>query len=346
MIYWLIPRMWGTKLHSVKLANTHFWIGTLGILFYVLPMYISGMFQSMMWKQFTVDGLLAYPTFLEILSQFKRHYALRFFGGLLYFTGVCLMIWNLMKTAFSGTFIANEEAESLPLAGSPQPSEGDHWHRWIEGRPIKFTLLALVAILIGGFVEYIPMVIAETNSPTIVTVAPYTPLQLAGRDIYIREGCTVCHTQMIRPFRSETERYGDYSKAGEYVYDHPFVWGSKRTGPDLMRIGGKYTDDWHYYHMQDPRAASPNSIMPIYPWMFENDLDLSNVESKITVLRKLGVPYPEGFESIALADLDKEAKAIESRLKAKGINDIDSKKELIALIAYLQRLGTNIETAK
>ncbi len=256
------------------------------------------------------------------------------------------MIWNLMKTAFSGTFITNEEAESLPLAASAHASEGDHWHRWIEGRPIKFILLALVAILIGGAVEYIPMVIAETNNPTIATVKPYTPLELAGRDIYIREGCTVCHSQMIRPFRSETERYGDYSKAGEFVYDHPFVWGSKRTGPDLARIGGKYTDDWHYFHMQDPRASSPGSIMPTYPWIFEDDLDLSTVEAKITVLRKLGVPYPEGYESQALADLEKEAKAIEGRLKAKGINDLDHKKELIALISYLQRLGKQIETAK
>ncbi len=346
MIYWMIPRMWNTKLHSVSLANTHFWLGTLGILFYVLPMYISGMFQSMMWKQFNEFGNLAYPNFLEILSQFHFHYILRLTGGLLYFTGVCLMIWNLIKTASSGEFIANEEAEAMPLAASPHASEKDHWHRWIEGRPVKFLILALVAILIGGFVEYIPMVIAETNTPTIATVKPYTPLELAGRDIYIREGCTVCHSQMIRPFRSETERYGEYSKAGEYVYDHPFVWGSKRTGPDLMRVGGKYSDDWHYNHMQDPRATSPGSIMPIYPWIFENDLDLTYVESKITVLRKLGVPYPEGFEKEAVADLQKQADGVVSRLKAKGINDISRDKELIALIAYLQRLGKQIETSK
>ncbi|MGB0881107.1 MAG: cytochrome-c oxidase, cbb3-type subunit II, partial [Polaribacter sp.] len=346
MLYWLVPKMWSTKLYSKKMANIHFWIGTLGILFYVLPMYVSGMFQSLMWKQFNEFGNLAYPNFLEVLSQFKMHYVLRLLGGLLYFTGVILMIWNLMKTAFAGSFIANEDAESLPLEASPHASKNDHWHRWIEGRPIKLAIFALIAILIGGFVEYIPMVIAETNTPTIATVKPYTPLELAGRDIYIREGCTVCHSQMIRPFRSETERYGEYSKAGEFVYDHPFVWGSKRTGPDLMRIGGKYSDDWHYYHMQDPRASSPGSLMPIYPWLFEDDLDLSYVESKITTLRKLGVPYPEGYESEALADLEKQAKKIESNLKAKGINDLDSKKELIAIIAYLQRMGTNIETSK
>ena len=346
MVYWMIPKMWKTKIHSVSLANTHFWLGTLGILFYVLPMYISGMFQSMMWKQFNEFGNLAYPNFLEILSQFRFHYMLRLVGGLLYFIGVLLMIYNLLRTAASGTFVANEEAESLPLAASAHASKNDHWHRWIEGKPIKFTVVTLIVILIGGFAEYIPMIIAETNTPTIATVKPYTPLELAGRDIYIREGCTVCHTQMIRPFRSETERYGEYSKSGEYVYDHPFVWGSKRIGPDLMRLGGKYKDDWHYNHMQDPRATSPGSIMPIYPWIFENDLDLSYIESKITVLRKLGVPYPEGFESEAIADLQKQADGIVKNLNEKDITDITRDKELIALIAYMQRLGKQIETSK
>ena len=158
---------------------------------------------------------------------------------------------------------------------------------------VTFTALAFVAVLIGGLIEIIPMFVIKENVPTIASVKPYTPLEVMGRDIYIREGCVGCHSQMIRPFRSETERYGEYSKAGEFVYDHPFLWGSKRTGPDLHRVGGKYPDAWHYNHMDDPRSTSPGSIMPRYSWLLTpEDRYQRRGRRASRRLRKVGVPYP------------------------------------------------------
>jgi cytochrome c oxidase cbb3-type subunit I/II len=175
-------------------------------------------------------------------------------------------------------------------------------------------------------------------------VKPYTPLELAGRDLYIREGCLGCHSQMIRPFRSETARYGEYSKSGEYIYDRPFLWGSKRTGPDLHREGGKYPDTWHYNHMYDPLSMSPGSIMPAYPWLIRDKLNVDQIPKKIKVLRTLGTPYQEGYEDIALEDLEKQAAGIAQNLKKDGIKDEKlAQREIIAMIAYLQRLGTDIK---
>ena len=199
-----------------------------------------------------------------------------------------------------------------------------------------------VAIAIGSVIGNVPMFVVKSNVPTIASVKPYTPLELEGRDLYIREGCVGCHSQMIRPFRSETERYGEYAKAGEYVYDHPFLWGSKRTGPDLLRVGGKYPDAWHYNHMNDPQSMSPGSIMPPYPWLLTNQLDYATLGSKISALRSIGVPYPEGFEDKAAADLKKQAEAVAANLKSQGITTTWDR-EIIALTAYLQRLGTDIK---
>jgi cytochrome c oxidase cbb3-type subunit I/II len=208
-----------------------------------------------------------------------------------------------------------------------------------------FTVLSLIAILIGGFIELVPTFLIKSNVPTITSVKPYTPLELHGRDIYIREGCVNCHTQMVRPFRSETERYGEYSKSGEFVYDHPFLWGSKRTGPDLHRIGGKYSNTWHYNHMLAPDAVSTGSIMPAYPWLFEQLINKDATAGKITALRTIGVPYEEGFEEIANSKLDEQASVIAKSLKADGIEVVDDA-EIVALIAYLQRLGTDIKGEK
>ena len=188
----------------------------------------------------------------------------------------------------------------------------------------------------------IPTFLIKSNVPTISSVKPYTPLELQGRDIYIREGCNNCHSQMIRPFRSETERYGEYSKAGEFVYDHPFLWGSKRTGPDLQRIGKKYPNLWHFYHMADPRAISPGSIMPAYDWLYVQNLDVTTTEDKITAMRKIGVPYEPGYEKLSNTELMKQADEIRLDLAKNDIR-IDSNKEIIALIAYLQRMGTDIK---
>lgn len=348
MIYWLIPRLYGTKIYSKKAANFHFWIATLGILFYAIPLYWAGFTQAMMWKQFRPEGMLMYPNFLETVTQILPMYTLRVLGGALYLTGACVMAWNVFKTVKAGKFIREEEDSAPALVKEGGRKEGETFHRFLERRPVQLTILSFFAILVGGVFEIVPTMLVKSNVPTIESVQPYTPLELEGRDLYIKEGCSNCHSQMIRPFRSETERYGTYSKAGEFVYDHPFLWGSKRTGPDLHRLGKKYPDSWHYHHMLDPRIMSPGSIMPPYPWMIENDLDASTLEGKISAMRTLGVPYPEGYEvaedggiSQARADMNAQAKEISESLKADGIT-CAPEKEIIALTAYMQRLGTDI----
>jgi cytochrome c oxidase cbb3-type subunit I/II len=342
ILYYLIPKMYDTKLYSLKLANFHFWIGSLGILFYALPMYWAGFVQSAMWKEFTVDGVLAYPNFLETVTQLKYMYFLRSVGGLFYIVGTVVMAYNLTKTALAGKFIANEAAEAPALLPETPTHSGEHWHRWIERKPVQMLVFSLIVILIGGLVEMIPTFLVKSNIPTISSVKPYTPLELEGRDLYIREGCNNCHSQMVRPFRSEKVRYGEYSKAGEFVYDHPFLWGSKRTGPDLHRIGGKYPDSWHYNHMLDPELTSANSIMPAYAFLLENKLDVSKTGDKISAMRTIGVPYKEGYEMYAVVDLKNQAEGIATNLKKDNIR-VASDKEIIALIAYLQRLGTDIK---
>jgi cytochrome c oxidase cbb3-type subunit I/II len=343
VLYWLIPRMYGTRLWSTKLANYHFWIGLLGMMFYVVPMYVSGVTQGLMWKQFNQEGFLQYPTFLETVIQLLPMYQLRAVGGVLYLTGVVLMAVNLYRTARSGRFVAEEEVK----AARPEPGPGhdDHpWrHRWLEAKPITFSVLALVAVLIGGLLEVVPMYLIKENVPTIASVKPYTPLEVLGRDLYIREGCVGCHSQMVRPFRSETERYGEFSKAGEFIYDRPFLWGSKRTGPDLHRVGGKYPDAWHYLHMEDPTSTSPGSIMPPYPWLLERRLDTNVLPARIRALRKAGVPYPDGFENgPAEQELGMQSRLVVAGLKV-GLLEADGDREIIALIAYLQRLGKDIK---
>ena len=345
MVYWLVPRMWRTGLYSTRLANFHFWIGTLGIIFYALPMYISGVVQSLMWKEFTADGFLRYQNFLETTTQILPMHMLRAIGGGLYLAGVFVMVYNLIKTAKAGSFESDEEVEVAPMV---RAASNGGWHHALESKPVIFTALALVAILIGGVIELVPTFLIRSNVPTIASVKPYTPLELEGRDIYIREGCVGCHSQMIRPFRSEVQRYdpagGEYSKAGEYVYDHPFLWGSKRTGPDLHRVGGKYADSWHFRHMLTPAEVSNGTIMPAYPWLYEQSVDKGAIAAKISALRTVGVPYPEGYESQAAADYDKQSAEVVARLKAEQY-DIPGDAEIVALIAYLQRLGKDIKTA-
>ena len=346
MLYWLFPRLYNRPLFSSKLANFHFWIGTLGILFYTIPMYWAGWVQSSMWKEFTQEGLLKYPNFLETVTQLAPLYFLRSVGGTLYVIGFIVMIYNLWMTALKGSLVPSETARAMPLSAIWQPAKNEYWHRrLLERKPLAITIFALIAVAIGGMIEMIPTFMIESNVPTIASVKPYTPLELQGRDIYVREGCYVCHTQMIRPFRSEIERYGEYSKSGEFVYDYPHQWGSKRTGPDLHRVGGKYPDSWHYNHMEDPTSMSPGSIMPRYGWLLEDDLDTSTTASKIRAMQTLGVPYEKDYDKIANSELQKQAKEIQGRLKQSGIK-ANENKEIIALIAYLQRLGTDIKTNK
>ncbi|HEX8530593.1 MAG TPA: cytochrome-c oxidase, cbb3-type subunit I [Cytophagales bacterium] len=341
MIYWLVPQMWKTPLYSKKLANVHFWLGTLGILCYALPLYWAAIAQSLMWKEFTPEGFLKYPNFLETVQQIIPLYATRAAGGALYLAGVFVMVYNLVKTAWQGSFVANEAAEA-PALPKQLAHPGEFWHHVLERKPILLTVLATIMILIGGAFEMVPTFLIKSNVPTIAAVKPYSPLELHGRDLYIKEGCVNCHSQMVRPFRSETERYGEYSKAGEFVYDHPFLWGSKRTGPDLHRVGQKYPDSWHYHHMVDPTSMSPGSNMPAYPWLLEKSYDKNLTPGMIAAMRQLGVPYAEGYESQANADLDGQAGQIVQRLEEAGVHT-SKDKEIVALIAYLQRLGTDIK---
>ena len=341
VLYWLIPRIFRTELHSQRMANWHFWIGTLGIVLYAVPMYWAGFMQSLAWKEFTPEGQLKYQ-FMETVTQMRPFYMMRGIGGTLYLAGAVMMGINLWKTVRAGRAVDDEAAEAAPLAKAYVPHGKSHWHRWIERRPVQLMVLSLIVVAIGGAIEIIPTFLVKSNVPTIASVKPYTPLELHGRDIYVREGCYTCHSQMVRPFRSEVARYGEYSKAGEFVYDHPFQWGSKRTGPDLARIGGKYPDSWHYNHMYEPSSMSPGSIMPNYVWLLERDLDTSVTAAKIRAMQTLGVPYPPGYDQVANRDLMQQAEGIREGLAKDGIRTA-SRKEIIALIAYLQRVGKDIK---
>ncbi len=341
ILYWLIPKIYRTPLYSLKLAGTHFWIGTVGIVLYAVPMYWAGFTQAMMWKQFTEEGTLAFQ-FLETVTHILPLYVLRSIGGLLYLIGMFIMVYNLAKTVKAGTLLAEEEAQAPPMATEDTVYGKEYWHKWIERKPVQMLVASFVLVAIGGLLELIPTFLIKSNVPTIASVKPYTPLELQGRDLYISNGCYVCHSQMIRPFRDEVARYGEYSKAGEFVYDHPFQWGSKRTGPDLARIGNKYPDSWHYNHMLEPGSMSPGSVMPAYPWMLDAKIDTASTPAKIRAMQKLGVPYPEGYDRQANADLMKQAEQIKDRLAADKIKT-PANREIIAMIAYLQRMGTDIK---
>lgn len=361
MIYWLLPRLTKSKLYSDKLANFHFWIGTLGIILYALPMYVAGFTQASMWKQFKPGtGSLEYGNFLETVTQIMPMYWMRAIGGTLYLVGVLVLVYNIIQTIRQGSAIQDEAAQAPALAPiSPKRLKGEKWHSWLERKPVQFSIYTTIAIVIGGAVQILPTIFVESNIPTISAVKPYTPLELQGRDIYIREGCVSCHSQMVRPFRSEVERYGDYSKSGEFVYDHPFLWGSKRTGPDLAREGvagkpfnGGRDDVWHFNHFYDPQSISPGSIMPRYQWLIKNELDNSTLQEKMKTMVKLGVPYSDDEVANALKLADEQASKIEAKLlsnaeinKAFGNETAVPLKnrEVVALIAYMQRLGTDTQ---
>ncbi|SEI87918.1 cytochrome c oxidase cbb3-type subunit I/II [Myroides marinus] len=363
MFYWLVPKLTRTNLYSISLANMHFWVATLGIILYTVPMYVAGFLQASMWKEFKPDGTLMYGNFLETVTQIMPMYAMRAIGGTLYLLGTIICIYNLIQTIRKGNTIKDDMAEAPALVRiSKNRIIGEKWHSWIERKPIQLTILSTVAISIGGIVQIVPTLVVKSNVPTITTVKPYTPLELEGRDLYIREGCVNCHSQMVRPFRSEVERYGEFSKSGEYVYDHPFLWGSKRTGPDLIRVGGKYSDNWHFNHFYNPRSTSPGSIMPAYPWLFDNKaMNTGDLQDKMKALVQLGVPYSEQEIATALESLKAQAKQVEQNLHSdpdfvkaykaskkqaqeQGVQFVPMhEREITALIAYMQRLGTDIK---
>jgi cytochrome c oxidase cbb3-type subunit I/II len=346
ILYWMIPQMYRTEIYSKKLMNWHFWLGTLGILFYAVPMYWAGFVQGLMWKEFAADGNLKHE-FLATTLQIIPMYVLRGVGGILYLTGTIIMIYNLWQTAAKGSFIANEETEAPALQKEEVAHAGhSYWHKIFESKSLVMLVGSLIMVSIGGLVQLVPMFFVKENVEKITSVKPYTPLELEGRDLYIREGCNNCHTQMVRPFLSETERYGEYAKSGEFVYDHPFLWGSKRTGPDLLRVGKKYNDSWHYYHMLNPVNTSQGSIMPAYPWLFEQTLDYSLINAKMRAMRTMGVPYTEAEITQATESIKKQSKIIVENLKKERKINVNPDLEIIAMIAYLQRLGTDIKVEK
>ncbi len=368
MIYYLIPIMWRTKLWSTKLANWHFWLGTLGIIFYAIPLYIAGFTQGLMWKEFNDDGTLVWKNWLDTVSAILPYYKMRFLGGVLYLSGSILMVVNVIATVRAGSFQKEVPAEAPALARiSKNRKQSEGYHLWLERTPFLFSILSFVALAIGGFLEIVPTLLVKENVLTITAVKPYTPLELEGRDLYIREGCNSCHSQMIRPFRDEVVRFngknGQYSKAGEFVYDRPFLWGSKRTGPDLHRQGGKNPSSWHFKHMYNPRLTSPRSIMPRYPWLIAHKLDRSLTQDKIQFMKDVyDIPYTQAEIDSAntwannqaadiVKDIYKEAPdikaAIEKEKAKKGADFIPlEEREITALIAYLQRLGTDIKTTE
>ncbi len=404
LFYWLIPKLYGKKLHSTAMADWHFWIATIGILFYVAAMWTSGIMQGLMWRAQTPDGALMYPEWMDIIAKAKGMYMARSLGGTLFIVGWVMMIWNLWKTVTKGS-LQTAEAEVTVLkreVGGPSTlnlvfgkpmiislagmvtlymmaagsvwvavlglvllcllciaggfmlfaaSRGGEfsWHNTIEKRPLSFTLLVVIAVVVGGVVELVPGIVLEKEVPMTasgeVAVKPYTPLELEGRDVYVREGCYNCHSQMIRPFLDEKQRYGVPSRIEESVWDHPFQWGSKRTGPDLARIGEKMPGAagavWHYKHMDDPRSVNADSNMPSYPWLITDKVERLHTEGKLKGLSALGVPYTKEEIAGSADAYDTQANQVVAVLKSEAAIEADPDSEIVALIAYLQRLGVN-----
>ena len=365
MIYWLVPRLFQAPLHSKKLATTHFWVATVGIVLYVLAMWVAGITQGLMWRAFDDAGHLQYPDFLETVTRLVPMYWVRALGGSLYITGLLIGAYNIFKTwqarparyeeldvvvppMIRAAKLGHAAATGLERATEPRV----HWHRRWEGLPALFTTLTVVAVLVASAFEIVPTFLIGDNVPRIKTVKPYTPLELYGRDIYLREGCYNCHSQMIRPFIDETVRYGqngkpaEYSKPGEFIYDHPFQWGSKRTGPDLAREGGKRDELWHLRHLENPRSTSMGSVMPSYPHLLDNDIPWDVIQPRVDVMAMLNVPYDA--EALLHADglARTQAAQLAKILVAAGGPNGMANKEVIALIAYLQRLGHDIQLAQ
>jgi cytochrome c oxidase cbb3-type subunit I/II len=392
MFYWLVPKLYGTRLFSKALAETHFYLGTIGIILYVVSMWVSGVTQGMMWRATDAQGALLYPSFVETLIAIRPMYWVRFAGGTMYLVGFILMAVNLFKTARAGKAVDGETTVAVEVPEAKAPwgrivfgapvilvtivgalvgtlavvsinasvgvvvlavavavggtialeltrQEGHtSWHRLIEGRPLIFTSFSIIAILVGGVAEILPTVLNKSTDPQIATTHPYTPLELEGRDVYLREGCYTCHSQMIRPMLFETQRYGEVSRISESIHDHPFQWGSKRTGPDLARVGLKYPNLWHYQHLLDPRSTSPGSNMPSYAFMAAAKVDFGRTADKVHAMKTIGVPYSDADVASASNDARAQGDTIAKDLRDQGI-DAAPDAEIVALISYLQHLG-------
>jgi cytochrome c oxidase cbb3-type subunit I/II len=395
MFYWMVPRLYGTKLYSRRAADLHFYIGTVGILLYIISMWVSGITQGMMWRAVDAQGHLVYPNFVETLEAIKPMYWTRLVGGILYLVGMIVMAWNLWKTAKSGEAVDGQAeviVEVKPakepdwksiifaspvilavlaitfllMAGYAEPigsiafivlvlavgffgiffttlttrADKPTWHSIIEGRAFLFTVLTVLAVLVGGVAEIVPSIILQQTDAEMAkkTNPPYRALELEGRDVYVAEGCYTCHSQMIRPFRFETARYGDVSKLDDSRWDHPFQWGSKRTGPDLARMGGKYSNVWHWQHLLDPRSVSGGSNMPSYAHLEHARIDFQETTTKLRAMRNIGVPYTSDDIAAAPKDAAAQASEIVLDLETQGVA-ADPTSKIVALTAYLQRIG-------
>ncbi|WP_199193342.1 cytochrome-c oxidase, cbb3-type subunit I [Blastopirellula marina] len=363
MIYWLLPRVFQTELYSKKLAEWHFWLGLIGILLYIIPIYGVGVYQGLLWFAMNDQGQLMYPNFIQTTENLAPFYTIRVLGGLCYVAGGVMLSINVWKTwAARPAVYEVPEYQAAPLSKGyvEHPVEESKlgqvlgvakmldvftrlgWHRAWEGRPLYFSVWVAIAVIVASLFEIIPTFMIRSNVPTIASVQPYTPLEIAGRDIYVAEGCYNCHSQMIRPILAETIRYGEYSKAGEFVYDHPFQWGSRRIGPDLAREGGRQSSSWHVFHFRNPGEFIPGSIMPAYPHFETQELNLSTLPDRVKAAYYLGAPYSdevlENSIEIAEAQAKQIAKDIADQNGPEGLEN----KKVVALIAYIQRLGVDL----
>lgn len=335
MLYYLIPQLWNTQLYSKKLAEQHFWLGLMGIVLYYVSMVVAGVTQGLMWKAIDSSGNLVYPDFIETVSRIVPLYWVRALGGILYMFGFLLMVFNIYQTIKLSKGVLTD----TPITNLVNENKNDNQPRLLEGYATQFSILALLAVLVGTVIEIYPTLNVHKYVNPEITTKPFSALEQEGRDLYVREGCYLCHSQQIRPLVDEKLRYGDPSTIEESVYDHPYQWGSKRTGPDLARVGKKYPDMWHYEHMMDPRKIQAKSIMPEYSWLAKKSIDYSQIKKKLNVLRNLGVPY--SVQEVQNADIDAEAQAktITDLLRSQGVTEKIENKEIIAMIAYLQALG-------
>jgi cytochrome c oxidase cbb3-type subunit I/II len=356
MVYWLLPRVFQAEVFSKKAMELHFWIASVGIVLYVVAIYSAGVTQGLMWRAFDETGRLAYPDFVETVLKLMPMYWMRVAGGSMYIVGMFIFAWNVVKTwqnrpktyqvavveaaPLSPTFV--DPHPVIPAAGLWARFNQVQWHRAWERAPILFTVLTTVAVIVASLFEILPTFLIKSNVPTIASVKPYTPLELAGRDMYIAEGCFNCHSQMVRPFRYETERFGEYSKPGESVYEHPFLWGSRRIGPDLAREGGKYPDLWHVRHFENPRAVTAKSIMPAYAHFLTKSIDFEQIQSRVDAMAMVGVPYGDAVNK-APAMAREQARQIAAAIKEQGGPDGLEDKQIVAMVAYMQRLGRDIK---
>ncbi len=343
MLYYLIPKLWKTEIYSVKLGNIQVWTGTIGLSIYYVAMIVAGITQGLMWQAVDANGSLVYSDFVETVTKILPLYWLRLLGGLLVFISMIIMVYNMIKTIKASKQKEHEDDVFEAPAPTWKTAENkDKGHRKLEGLTAVFSVLALVAVVVGTAIEFVPAFLSKDFIEISPKVKPYTPLELAGRDIYIREGCYTCHSQMIRPMVNEKLRYGSASEATEFIYDRPFQWGSRRIGPDLAREGGKRPNFWHYRHMIDPREMSPGSIMPEYSWLTKKKTAYQILPKKLKVMAALGVPYSDEDIAGSINHAKTQAEEITKEMESSGVSMRMQDKQIIALIAYLQRLGTDL----